>query len=106
MPKTIAKSSLFVVLVLLFVAGGCGDKPSKGDCDQLLDHLIEIEVSAAGTDELTPEMQADLDKQKVGIRDHIKKQFMSQCMDKTPGGYVRCGLKARNLEELAECDQG
>jgi len=106
MPKTIATSSMFAVFFLLLFSAGCGDKPSQGDCQKLLDHLIDVEVSSAGTDELTADMQADLDKQKQGIREHIKSQFMTQCMDKTPGSFVKCGLKARSLEELAKCDKG
>ncbi len=106
MLKTIASSSLSAVLALFLATAGCGDKPSQGDCEKLLDHLIDMEISEAGTDELTTEMQDDLAKQKQGILEHIKTQFMSQCTDKTPGSYVKCGLKARSLEELAKCDKG
>ena len=99
-----AKYLLPVVLSAVFALSACGDKPSTSDCEKLLDHLITIEVSAAGTDQLTPEMEADLVKQKKVLREHLKKQFMDQCKKKTPGTYVRCGLKARNLDELAKCE--
>ncbi len=102
--KIAAKYLLPFVLSAAFALSACGDKPSTADCEKLLDHLITIEVSAAGTEKLTPEMQADLDKQKKVLREHLKTQFMDQCKQKTPGSYVRCGLKARNLDELAKCD--
>ena len=103
LPKIIATHALVAVVFLSFALVGCGDKPSQGDCEKLLDHFIEIEVTAAGTDQLTPEMQADLDKQKKGVREQVKKAFMEQCTEKTPGSFVKCGLKARNAEALAKC---
>jgi hypothetical protein len=107
-PKRSIETCLFSLLlsfVLIAAGAGCGDKPSQGDCEKLLDHIIKVEVDQAGTDQLTPEMTADLEKQKKELRAHLKKQFMSQCMDKTPGAFVQCGLKARNSDELGACDK-
>ncbi len=103
-----ATSYLALLLLAVFLAASttaCGDKPSKGQCEKLLDHMIEIEINSAGTDQLSDEMKADVDKQKKLLHDHLKKAFMDQCVKKTPGSYVECGLKARNLEELAKCDK-
>ena len=104
--RTATRLTPLALAVLLAVGSiACGDKPSNQECEKLLDHFIDIEVSAAGTDQLSPEMKADLEKQKAALREHLKKAFMDQCMEKTPGGYVKCGLKARSLEELAKCDK-
>ena len=104
MSKTILTSLLALFLVVPLA--GCGDKPSKDDCSKLLDHMVELAVSEAGTDQLTPEMEADLEEQKKGLHEHLKSRFMKQCTDKTPGSFVKCGLKARTPEELAKCSKG
>jgi hypothetical protein len=96
---------LFLLLAALALSAGCGDKPTQADCEKLLDHVIEIEMSASGSDTLTPDMKADIDKQKRQLRDYLKKQFLEQCLDKTPGAVVKCGLKARDHQQLAACDK-
>lgn len=98
-----------VFAVALSIAGlgmtACGKGPTKGDCDKLLDHVIDIEINAAGGDKLTPEMKADLDNQKAELRKFLGKQFMDKCYEKTPKGFVACGLKAKTPEEFAACDK-
>jgi hypothetical protein len=86
-------------------ATGCGDGPSKDSCEQLLDHILEIEIRAAGTGQLTPEMKADLDAQKKEVKTNLQQPFMSQCLEKTPSRFVSCGLKAKSHEELAACER-
>lgn len=87
-------------------AAGCGDRPSKDSCEQLLDHILEIEVRAAGTGQLTPEMKADLDAQKKEVKKNLQSPFLEQCLEKTPSRFVSCGLKAKSHEELAACERG
>lgn len=81
----------------------CGDAPSKADCEKLLDHVIDLETQAAGA--TTPEMKADLDKQKKAVADSMRTEFMETCLDKLPRSQVSCGLKAKTLDDLAGCDQ-
>ena len=44
------RASLLSALALFLVAGaaGCGNAPGKGDCEEVLEHLEELEA-AAGT---------------------------------------------------------
>jgi hypothetical protein len=90
----------------LCLAAGCSDAPSKDQCEKLLDHLIELEMKAGGTDaELTPEMKDDLAKQKTQVVDFaVGQKFIETCTDKTPKKVVECGLAAKSAEDLAKCD--
>jgi hypothetical protein len=92
----------------LALAGGCGDTPSKSDCEKLLEHLIELEMRAGGGDgDLTDEMKAALDKQKKQVVEFAAGQkFVETCTRKTPKAVVECGLTARSTADLAACDEG
>ena len=84
----------------------CEATPSKSDCEKLLAHLIDIEVTSGGGDKLPPTMKGELDKQKAAIRDYaVGQKFISTCSEKTPKKVVSCGLAAKNADELAKCDQ-
>jgi hypothetical protein len=92
-------------------AAACSDAPSKDQCARLLEHLIDIEIAAGGGGgtEMTPEMKADLDKQKKAIADFAQgegKNFMQTCTSKTPKAVVECGLAAKTKDDVAKCDEG
>ncbi len=110
-PRAVLSSRPMRTLQAILVAGaclaaGCSDAPSKDQCAKLLDHLIELEMKAGGTDgELTPEMKEDLGKQKPQIADFaVGQKFIETCTEKTPRKVVECGLEAKSAEELAKCD--
>ena len=84
---------------------GCGDTASKGDCGKLLDHIIQLEMNAAGTGNLTPDMKADIEDQRKKLTEHLANGFVDKCTKETPGSYVKCGLKAKDLDALAICDR-
>lgn len=97
-----------LVRVCLFgaIAGAAGcstDAPSAGQCDKLLDHLVSLEISGAGAKGLTPEMQADLNKQKSAVLSGKGPEFQKKCTKEMPGATVRCMLAATTLEEAAKC---
>lgn len=84
----------------------CQATPSKSDCDKLLAHLIDIEVSSGGGDKLPEAMKAEVAKQKQAIKDYaVGQKFLETCTQKTPKKVVACGLAAKNADELAKCDQ-
>ena len=83
----------------------CAKTPSKGDCDKLLAHLIDLEVTSGGGDKLPEAMKAEVVKQKAAIKDYaVGQKFIETCTQKTPKKVVACGLAAKNADELAKCD--
>lgn len=85
--------------VLSFGLGACGGGPSTGDCEKLLDHIVDLEIARAGA-----EGNTDLAKQRKEFRDGVKDEFMPQCTDQTPKSFVDCALKKKSLDDLGKCD--
>jgi hypothetical protein len=81
-----------------FGGAACGSTPSKTDCEKLRDHLIDLEAAASGA-----EQKADSAAQKKKVSDALKLDF---CLEDLSVEQVKCGLKARSLDELATaCDK-
>ena len=88
---------------LLAGAAGCGKTPSKGECEKLLDHLVELEAAAAGGGAMPADQKGALDQQKKKVRESVGLDF---CRKDLSVDQLECGLKARTLEELDKsCDQ-
>jgi hypothetical protein len=103
---SVAGSLKALVLCSLLALGACANTASSGDCEKLLDHIVDLEVAAAGAEGDTPEQSKDLDKQKKELKDAIKGDFMKQCTEQTPSSVVSCALKKKSLADLGECDLG
>jgi hypothetical protein len=82
---------------LLLTAAACGNKPSKGECEKLLEHLVELEAAAAGGAATPTDQKADLEQQKKKVRESVGLDF---CLEDMSVDQVECGLKARTLEDL------
>ena len=92
-----------VLLGSLLAAAACADTPSKGQCEQLLTHLIDLEASATGVKGTKDEVE----KQKQAIREYaVGQKFVETCSRETPKRVVACGLAAKNMDEIAACDAG
>jgi hypothetical protein len=111
--RSIARSFARWSAPLALIAGlaACGDAPSEGDCQKLLAHLVELEVSAGGARPPTEGDQAAVDtaraelaKQKKAIVDGASARFLEACVDKTPKSVVSCSLAAKTLDDVAKCD--
>jgi hypothetical protein len=91
---------------VLAVTAACGDAASKGDCEKLLEHLIDIETKEGGSGgDLSEDMKAALTKQKAAVKEYASGQrFIETCSQKTPKKVVSCGLSATDKAELAKCD--
>jgi hypothetical protein len=104
---TLRRGVLLAATALAFGVG-CGDAPSKGDCETLLAHLVDLEVAAGGgkAAAAAPEVGKALDDQKKQIVTAATDKFMEACVHKTPKSVVECSKRARSLEEVAKCDAG
>ncbi len=99
------RASLFVS-ALLAVSAGCGNAPSKGNCEKLLEHLVELEAAASGGGAMPADQKgakSELEEQKKKVRDSVGLDF---CLKELSKDQLECGLKARSLEELGKtCDK-
>ncbi len=88
----------FIVTALLATAAACGNAPSKGDCEKLLEHLVELEAAAGGAAAADPKApKGELDQQKKKVRESVGLDF---CLKELSKDQLECGLKAKSLEEL------
>ncbi len=94
------RSALTIALLLM----GCPNAPSKTQCEQLLNNVIDIQIKAAGAN--TPETKADLDKQKKKLKDAMQKEFMKDCLENLPKDQVECGIKVKSMDDLkTKCEK-
>jgi hypothetical protein len=91
--------------MLTLATVGCGDEPSKGDCEKLLDHMIDVEIAEAGTDSISDEMKKDIERQKSELREYLGKEFVDKCVAELPEAHVACALKARTKDDIAKCEK-
>jgi hypothetical protein len=112
--RSIAPVAMMSALLLSAALGaGCSNAPSEGDCRKLLEHLVDLEVSAGGArppadgDAAAIEAaKTELAKQKKAIADGASSKFLEACVDKTPRAVVSCSLAAKTLADVAKCDEG
>jgi hypothetical protein len=99
----VLRASLLTASLLLGGAAGCGNAPSKGDCEKLIEHLVELEAAAAGGGAMPAAHKGELEQQKKKVRESVGLDFCRKEMSKD---QLECGLKARTLEELDKsCDK-
>lgn len=94
------------LVVAALVAGACSKGPSKDQCQQLLEHLVELEFKEGGAATAANEgMKADLAKQKAAVKEKVSAEFMAACEDKTHRDRVECVLAAGDLAAVQKCDE-
>ena len=89
------------VALALLVVVACKNGPSQDQCNQLLDHLVDLEFKsggAAGAVALTPAQKADVAKSKAAVRDARANDFLETCTKKMTRSRVECALAANQLE--------
>jgi hypothetical protein len=98
-----------VIRLLLLAAalglGACGDSASTGDCEKLLDHMIKLETRGGGGEKVEGDMAKDIEAQQKDMKEALKKDFMEQCKERTPGSFVDCALGKKSVDDLGECDR-
>lgn len=96
-----------VALALMGVAG-CKSGPSKDQCKQLLDHLVDLEFKKSGAAATTDQAKQDIAKAKAAVIDARSNDFMDTCQNKMTKSRVDCALGATELDGEAgagKCDE-
>jgi len=88
---------LFVSAVLWLAA--CADGPTVDECQQLRDHLIELQVKESGGKPVTESERAQMDAFAKRVK------YTETCTDRTAQKLVRCALAATTTEEARACDE-
>ena len=94
-------------LLVVLLAIGCRKGPSKDQCKQLLDHLVDLEFKKAGAQASSDALKAEIAKQKTAVTDKVSGEFLDTCMKKEARSRVECGLAANDLDGpngVAKCD--
>jgi len=89
------------VALALLVVVACKNGPSQDQCNQLLDHLVDLEFKSGGAGALaamTPTQKSDLAKSKAALRDAKASDFLETCTKKMTRSRVECALAANQLE--------
>ena len=98
---------LSCVLMISFVAGGCErfQSPDKEECEEYVDHVIQLGAKDETKDEHPIVGRLlHLGAREVGKLTGDYQNAVRQCMSKSTKHQVRCGLGARDLEELEKCE--
>ena len=102
----LASMTTVVVLALTIVAStGCKNAASSDQCAKALTNILDIEFATAGAKADTPELKAEIAKQKKTATDAKTTEFMDACHNKTPKKIVECTIAAKTAEQLAACDE-
>ena len=78
---------------------GCGGKPSAGDCDKVVRHIIDLEAAEGGGGAVPADQKAELEQRKKSVFQSIGTTY---CRDEMSVAQVKCALEARNLTELSQ----
>lgn len=107
MPHAIAKWIRRAGLVLVGAAAvGCSNAPSPAQCEELLDHLVELQLQEAGqSKEMPPAMKDALKAQKKEVAAYVRDNFIAQCTEELPAAFVECALVAKTTAEYADCSK-
>lgn len=92
-----ALSALALAAALLIA--GCRSKPSAGDCDNLVRHIIDLEAAEAGGAAVPADQKAELEQRKKSVFQAVGTTY---CRDEMSVAQVKCALDAKNLTELSE----
>jgi hypothetical protein len=101
MRRTIVSLAIAVSLGL----AGCSDSPSSDQCEELLSHIVEIEVKSAADDAPRGARTDELEQQKAEIKDYLGAEFVETCRETYSRERVECALASGSYEELVACDE-
>ena len=97
--------SLIGSALLLAGAAGCKNAASAEQCTQAMNNILEIEFATAGAKADSPELKAEIAKQKKTAADAKITEYMDACQNKTPRHLVECTIEAKTAAQLTACDE-
>ncbi|HPH67249.1 MAG TPA: hypothetical protein PLF40_15950 [Kofleriaceae bacterium] len=97
--------SLLGSALLLAGAASCKNAASAEQCTQSMNNILDIEFATAGAKADSPELKADIAKQKKAAAEAKMTEYMDACKNKTPRRIVECTIAAKTAEQLAACDE-
>jgi hypothetical protein len=92
------------MLGIVLLAAGCRNAPPEEQCQQLLDHLVDLEFKKAGAAS-SDASKAELAKQKQAVSEAKANEFLETCTKKTARSRIECALAAGDLDGVAKCDE-
>lgn len=95
-----APRRLTFALAVLFAlpAAACSKAPEDGQCDKLMDHLVELKlVEAKVSADKAPESRKSL-------HEAMDAKFKKRCETELRASQVQCALKAKDRAGLDACD--
>jgi hypothetical protein len=92
------------ILGAVLLVTGCKSAPSAEQCQQLLEHLVDLEFKKAGAT-ASDSAKGELAKQKQTVSDAKSAEFVEACTKKTSKSRIDCALAAVDLEGVAKCDE-
>jgi hypothetical protein len=101
--RRLAAPSLSLALLSL-VTTACRDAPTQAQCEQLLDHVIDLELAQASAGSAAAPSAEELATQRQEFRAFTGKDFIAQCTNDLPARRVTCGLAARTKADQLACD--
>jgi len=86
------------VLVTISLAACGGGKLSKDQCQQLVDHGIELMIKKQGAD-----IPPDILKQAKEAAKAQLDEALDKCVKEGTKGEFDCGMKASSMEDFMKC---
>jgi hypothetical protein len=84
-------------IVILLLAGGCaGDEPavSRGACERMREHAIELRLDG---------VVDDRDAHRATARQVLGERYVERCVAETSVAELECSLAAKTLQTLHAC---
>ena len=98
-------SRALVSIAAVLGLAACSDTPSRSDCEKLLDHVVELELESGGGEAVKKELADEVAEQKKRVIEYVREDFMDTCIEDLPKSQLECGLRAKSMSQLFECDK-
>lgn len=83
----------------------CSESPSEETCEELLAHVVEIEVASAAGEPTGDTAVDELEQKQTDVEMYLGDDFVQTCVDTYSRERVTCALGAESYEALVECGE-
>jgi hypothetical protein len=101
--------SIFSALVLALFLSACTGRsasgPSSDDCEQLRDHVVDLQLaglSARATDD--ERLETEVAKHHKNLVAALGDEHIDECKATRSETYIECALEASTKSDLADCE--